>query len=766
MSPTEMMEPCGVHSIDKEKLKQYLIKSVGVGSTNDELVLKQFDEGQSNPTYYLRFGGKEMVLRKKPPGKLLRGAHQIDREFRVMNAVYKAGFPVPRMIDYCKMTSVIGTEFFLMEFLPGRVLNTNMVGLSSRDRRQCLMDATKTLAHLHKLDPNALGLGSYGKNKGFCGRVLSTWSKQYRSAADTNIPEMDQLINWLQNKLPSIKDESTIVHGDYSLSNIMFHPTESKVLAVLDWEISTIGHPLMDFAYLCLFYHSPKEYFVLQQLDDETLQQLFKDFPTEDELVKYYCDLRGIEAPIPNWNFYLALSFFKLTSIVQGVYARSQQGNASSPHASMYGYLIKPLILTALKLAKRSDLTTASMPMTLSPSPKGQETLDRVKDFVRTHVEPREKDYYDHIEKADSPFCIVPLMEEWKAKAKSRGLWNLFLPGISGLSNVDYAHIAEHLGRCPPSSEVFNCAAPDTGNMEVLHMYGDDYQKKTWLQPLLDGKIRSAFCMTEPQVASSDATNMELTIKRDGDYYIVNGRKWWSSGAARPRCAFGIVMGRTGSANTRAHKSHSMIIVPFDTPGVKRVRDLTVFGYNEGPGGHAEMLFDNVRVPLRNLILGEGRGFEIAQGRLGPGRIHHCMRSIGLAERAMELMVKRAAERKPFKKRILEHAVAQHQIADCRIAIDQCRLLTLNAAHMIDRCGAKMARKEIAMIKIAAPRMLCDVIDRAIQIHGGAGVSQDFPLAAWYAAARTLRIADGPDEVHLTSVAKLEIRDQLLKARM
>uniref|UniRef100_H2ZGM9 Aminoglycoside phosphotransferase domain-containing protein n=1 Tax=Ciona savignyi TaxID=51511 RepID=H2ZGM9_CIOSA len=515
----DVMEPKGVHDLNRANLTSYLAKLLNQ-NLSSSLVVKQFKAGQSNPTYYVKFGETELVLRKKPPGQLLYGAHQIGREYKVMDALYKANFPVPRMIGYCKDSTVLGTEFFVMEFLGGRVLSQTMVGLTAKERVKCIKSATKTLAKLHSFNPVALGLDDFGKTTGFCSRVLNTWSKQYYASAHKDIPQMKELITWLTNKLPNITEESSIIHGDYSLNNVMFHPIKSRVLAVLDWELSTIGHPLMDFAYLCLIYHAPTEYFLVQQVDQCELKQLFKDLPSEEELVKYYCKLRGISYPIPNWNFYLSLNFFKLSAIVQGVYSRHLKGNASSPNAAIYEALVTPLIQRALDLTKIEPQTVN---MSLSPSPKGKEVLEKVKKFLKENCEANEKAYNEYVDAQNDPFCVVPLMEEIKAKAKQEGLWNLFLPDVSGLSNVDYAHIAEQLGRSVMNSEALNCSAPDTGNMEVLHMYGSDYQKRKWLQPLLEGKIRSAFCMTEPQVASSDATNMETTITRDGDSYVVNG---------------------------------------------------------------------------------------------------------------------------------------------------------------------------------------------------------------------------------------------------
>lgn len=392
---------------------------------------------------------------------------------------------------------------------------------------------------------------------------------------------------------------------------------------------------------------------------------------------------------------------------------------------------------------------------------------DRVKkkqkqlnEFMEEVVYPNEATYKQQLDQGDSRWEIPPVMEEMKAKAKKRGLWNLFLPESeygAGLTNLEYAPLCEIMGRSPIAPEVFNCNAPDTGNMELLARYGSPEQKEKWLKPLLEGEIRSCFSMTEPDVASSDATNVQGRIEKDGDEYVINARKWWSSGAGDPRCQISIFMGKTDPDASR-HEQQSMILVPLDTPGVKILRTLPVFGYDDAPHGHAEIEFDNVRVPASNLIWGEGKGFAIAQGRLGPGRIHHCMRLIGAAERALELMCKRVKEREVFGKKLADQGVIREWIANSRIDIEQARLLTLKAAYMMDTVGNKEARAEIAMIKVVAPSMALRVIDRAIQAHGAAGVSEDFPLAASWAASRTLRLADGPDEVHRNAIAKLELR--------
>ena len=401
-------------------------------------------------------------------------------------------------------------------------------------------------------------------------------------------------------------------------------------------------------------------------------------------------------------------------------------------------------------------------------SPKTKELQARLLRFMDAHIYPNEAVFQQQLEantQAGKRWTPVPLLETLKDKAKEAGLWNLFLPQDSaeiagvqgaGLTNQEYAPLAEIMGRVGWASEVFNCSAPDTGNMETIARYGTAEHREKWLKPLLNGDIRSAFAMTEPEVASSDATNICTRIERQGDEYVINGHKWWISGAGDPRCAVYITMGKTDPEAAK-HSQQSMVLVPADTPGVRVVRPLTVFGYDDAPHGHMEMYFENVRVPVSNVLLGEGRGFEIAQGRLGPGRIHHCMRLIGQAERALELMCQRASSRVAFGKTIAQQTVTQERIAEARCRIDMARLLTLKAAWMMDTVGNKVARTEIAMIKVVAPKLACDVIDWAIQVHGGGGMSQDFPLAHAYTTARTLRFADGPDEVHRNAIAKWEL---------
>jgi acyl-CoA dehydrogenase len=404
---------------------------------------------------------------------------------------------------------------------------------------------------------------------------------------------------------------------------------------------------------------------------------------------------------------------------------------------------------------------SSEVPSELFPiSSEGREVLSRIRSFMRDRVAPLERLFDEQVAAAANPWLTPPVLDQLKEEARREGLWNLFLAPLSegpALNNLDYAPIAEEMGRIVWASEVFNCNAPDTGNMEVLERYGSPAQKERWLRPLAAGRIRSCFAMTEPQVASSDATNIETRIRRDGDSYVITGRKWWITGALNPRCSIAIVMGKSDPDGPKHHQQ-SMILVPMDAPGLRVLRPLRTFGFDEPSHGHGELAFDDVRVPADNMILGEGRGFEIAQGRLGPGRIHHCMRLIGLASRALEAMCARASSRRTFDRALSEHGVVRRWIAQSRIEIEQARLLVLQAAHRIDQVGAKAARKDIAMIKLAVPQMAQTVIDRAIQVHGGAGLSDDHFLAYAFTGARILRIADGPDEVHAETIAKLELK--------
>ncbi|XP_033494174.2 nephrocystin-3 isoform X1 [Epinephelus lanceolatus] len=756
------------HKFNVDRLQRYLSANSRV-SHNDTLTVRQYSTGQSNPTFLIQTPSNSYVLRKKPPGELLPGAHKVDREYQVQKALFSAGFPVPEPLLHCTDAEVIGTEFYIMEHVKGRIFrDLRIPGVSAAERAALYVAAVEVLAKLHSLDLASMNLEGYGKGSGYCKRQVSTWTKQYNAAAHTDIPAMNQLSDWLIKNLPASDDKVTLIHGDFRMDNLIFHPTETRVIAVLDWELSTTGQPLADFAYFLMPHYWP---IYIKLTSTMGSLQGIEGIPTVGDLTSMYCRCRGIPFALPQLNFYLALSVFKMAGISQGIYTRHLLGNASAPNAAEFGQCVEPLAKVALQLAHRSVAgpTERSDALFLQTA-KGRAVLQQVKDFMRQYVLPAQEEVAEYYSKhAQSPqrWHTPQIIEDLKVKAREAGLWNLFLPAVSGLSQLDYAYIAEETGRCLFAPEVFNCQAPDTGNMEVLHMFGSEEQKKKWLEPLLGGEIRSCFCMTEPDVASSDATNMECTLYRDEDNYVINGKKWWSSGAGNPQCKVAIVMCRSRSQDVSSrHGQHSMILVPMDTPGVKLVRPLTVFGQDDAiHGGHFEVHFENVRVPASNMILGEGRGFEIAQGRLGPGRLHHCMRAVGVAELALELLCERAASRQTFGKKLYQHEVVAHWIAECRLIIEQTRLLTLHAAHALDTLGSRTARKQIAMIKVAAARMACKVVDCAIQVYGGAGVSGDFPLAQMYSYVRTLRIADGPDEVHLSSIAHLELRDQLKKAQ-
>ncbi|XP_064234767.1 acyl-CoA dehydrogenase family member 11 isoform X2 [Aotus nancymaae] len=734
---TDLVEVLPQHKFDRKSLEAYLNQHLpGFGAEREAtLTIAQYRSGQSNPTFYLQKGFQAYVLRKKPPGSLLPKAHKIDREFKVQKALFSIGFPVPKPILYCSDTSVIGTEFYIMEHVQGRIFrDLTIPEVSPAERSALYVAMVETLARLHSLSVQSLPLKGYGIGAGYCKRQVSTWTKQYQATAHQDIPAMQQLSEWLMKNLPDDDNEESLVHGDFRPDNTVFHPKESRVIAVLDWELSTIGHPLSDLAHLLLFYFWPK---TIPLINQGSYIQENSGIPSMEELISIYCRCRGINSILPNWNFFLALSYFKMAGIAQGVYSRYLLGNNSSEDSFLFANIVQPLAETGLQLSKRTFSTALPQIDTRGwlfvQSRKGQEVLIKVKHFMKQHILPAEKEVIEFyvqnensVDKWEKPLVIDKLKE----MAKAEGLWNLFLPALSGLSQLDYALIAEETGKCFFAANVFNCQAPDTGNMEVLHLYGSEEQKKQWLEPLLKGDITSCFCMTEPDVASSDATNIECSIQQDGDSYVINGKKWWSSGAGYPKCKIAIVLGRTQNTSVSRHKKHSMILVPMNTPGVELIRPLSVFGYTDNfHGGHFEIHFNQVRVPATNLILGEGRGFEISQGRLGPGRIHHCMRTIGLAERALQIMCERATQRVAFKKKLFAH---------------------------------------IAMIKVAAPRAVCKIVDRAIQVCGGAGVSQDYPLASMYAITRALRIADGPDEVHLSAIATMELQDQAkeLTARM
>ncbi|XP_077997604.1 acyl-CoA dehydrogenase family member 11-like isoform X2 [Glandiceps talaboti] len=757
------------HRFDVDKLHRYLIDNVPeFPKTNDTFAVRQYSSGQSNPTFYLEKGGKEFVLRKKPPGKLLRGAHQIDREYRIQNALYSVGYPVPRQYLYCTDVSIIGTEFYLMEHVTGRIFRDVMLPECTPAERNALFRALNDVhAKLHQINYKALGLENYGKVGNYCQRQVSTWSKQYRASITSDIESMNKLMDLLPKAFPKEAEPTSIIHGDFKMDNVIFHPTKPVVIAVLDWELSTLGHPIADFSYSCIMFYKPMVFTQMISVPD--------GFPSEEDYVRWYCENIGISSPIPNWDIYMALNLFKLAGIAQGVFARFKAGIASAvkERAEVMEALVQPVADTALYVLTRSgknlweDLqaikSTADIIPTLDPynkSPKGQDIYNRVKKFMEEHVYPAEQVYSKQLENAPVKWFIPQIVDELRAKARKEGLWNLFFKPASGLTQLDYALIAEELGRSPLGPATFNCGAPTAPDIEMLQQCANEEQKKKYLQPLLDGHMTSCFVMTEPDVASSDAVNLKCSIRREGDNYIINGQKWWITGGNDPRLGFVTVMGKTGDDSLPRHHRHSVVIVPVNTPGMKRGRSLLFMGYEDVPFGHIQLDFDNVKVPVSNVLLGEGRGFEVAQSRLGPARLQHCMREIGVAERALEMMCARVHERSPFGKTLARQGVVQHQIAESRIGIEKARLLVLRAAYLQDKYGVKAAKKQISMAFVTTPRTVKQIIDHAIQIHGAAGVSQDYPFWKWFAWARAMQIFDGPDEVHLTAIAKTELQEQ------
>ncbi|EEF45576.1 protein with unknown function [Ricinus communis] len=820
----DLLKPVqAAHELDRDALLRYISSNVADFPVSPStFVVKQFGHGQSNPTFLLEAGNevtvKRYVLRKKPPGKLLQSAHAVDREYMVLRALGEhTDVPVPKVYCLCTDASVIGTAFYIMEYLEGRIfIDPTLPGVAPLRRRAIYLETARVLAALHTADVDAIGLGKYGRRDNYCKRQVERWAKQYIESTgegkSPRYPKMLDLIHWLQQNIPpedSLGASAGIVHGDFRIDNVVFHPTEDRVIGILDWELSTLGNQMCDVAYSCM------AYLVDINLDNPQICKGFEltgipeGIPSQAEYLAEYCSASGKPWPAREWKFYVAFGMFRGASIYAGVHSRWIMGNATGgERARNAGNQANGLIDFAWDFISKKSVLPDQPPSAPTgrgyitqfgrdnevqrlseeggrfvPSKRVLELRKKLIKFMEDHIYPLENEFYK-LAQSSSRWTVHPEEERLKALAKQEGLWNLWIPLDSaerarklifngnnsavssnthdqllgaGLSNLEYGYLCEIMGRSVWAPQVFNCGAPDTGNMEVLLRYGNKEQLLEWLIPLLEGKIRSGFAMTEPQVASSDATNIECSIRRKGDSYIINGKKWWTSGAMDPRCRVLIVMGKT-DFNAAQHKQQSMILVDIQTPGVQIRRPLMVFGFDDAPHGHAEISFENVCVPAKNILLGEGRGFEIAQGRLGPGRLHHCMRLIGAAERGMQLMVQRALSRRVFGKLIAEHGSFRSDIAKCRVEVEETRLLILEAADQLDRLGNKKARGTIAMAKVAAPNMALKVLDMAMQVHGAAGLSSDTVLAHLWATARTLRIADGPDEVHLGTIAKLELQ--------
>ncbi|GMH42455.1 hypothetical protein BSKO_10374 [Bryopsis sp. KO-2023] len=778
-------------AMDEKSLLRYLKKDhPDFFHTTRDLKILQLTYGQSNPTYIVQGDRVSCVLRKRPPGKLLASAHDVRREYTILKALEGTRIPVPCTLGFCSDESVVGTSFYLMEHVAGTVYSdANLPMLAPIERQEIYSDIAATLGALHDIRPSSVGLQNYGRSKDYCRRQVNRWWRQFQASVD-GVPESSvvNLKDWLLSRIPQCDadpGEGCIAHGDFKVDNFIFSKSRPrKIKAVLDWELSTLGNPWADVAYCCLPYYMPSVPF-LPALSNPHPQGV----PSESKFLELYCKARrNISPPTPtDWAFYKCLSLFRLASIVQGVGARAKQGNASSKVASSLGSaeVVNTIVGRGLLIAQQNDPMPKNMPQFdnagssgFEPSGRVRTIAQKLRNFMNEKIFPAEPDWEEHC-KSDNRWDIPPLLEELKSDAKKCGLWNLWLPADTaesikelvnelhgpeqgklllgpGLSNLEYAHLSEIMGACFWASEVFNCSAPDTGNMELLARFGSREQKIKWLLPLLEGKIRSCFGMTERMVASSDARNIQSAIVQSGEEYILNGRKWWTSGALHPFCEVCIFMGKTDfSAPT--YKQQSMVLVPMKSPGIRVIRPMLVYGYDDAPEGHAEIVFENVRVPRSNVMWGEGRGFEMAQARLGPGRLHHCMRLVGLAERSMTLMKDRAHNRTAFGGPLASNPAVRIKLAECRVDIEAARLLVLNAANDLDKFGNKAARVQISAAKIFVPRAVCRVIDYAVQLHGGSGVSDDTPLARMWVIARTIRIADGPDEVHLATVGRLEL---------
>jgi alkylation response protein AidB-like acyl-CoA dehydrogenase/aminoglycoside phosphotransferase (APT) family kinase protein len=800
-----------------------------LGQSQSIRSVKKFSGGQSNFTYLIDTGESQLVLRKQPNGNLLsNGAHQVDREALIMTGMRREGrgvVPLPEIYAIESDASIIGTKFFLMEFAPGAIYrDPRLPGLNPTLRDVVYRDMARVLARIHTVDYRNV-VPSGGKStqkitvKSFCERQINIWGQQYEKSIvnNTRVAAMDALQEWLRNNVPASStpnaNNMSILHGDFRVDNIIYNNElggsavgdATSVRSVIDWELSSVGVAAADLAYSCLGYYLPPTGFLkaFSMLGNGGLPD---GIPTVADYVETYrreVAARGGTVYVPSvdgqeWCYYLCLGLFRIGSIAAGVFARAKQGNASSGREALVFQDAVPLLAeTGLQLIKSLSNKKNSVQEVdgdfEDASEFAKDLLRRLRRFVLEEVVPAEEELTDHSLNSSGVWpnrgnrWVQPqAMTRLISLAQSQGLWNLWLtdhmasvlikrhpqwpwerilPHGHGLSHSDYAYIAMETGRSLFGAQSVNCSAPDTGNMEIIAMFGTNEQQEMWLLPLLLGKIRSCFGMTEPEVASSDPTQLRSSASKathTANGWVVNGRKWWTTGACDERCAVCIFVATT-SVSGPAHQRHSFFLIPMDTPGVTVVRPLTVFGYDDAPQGHAETLFENVLLSSDALLFKEGHGFALAQNRLGPGRLHHCARLVGHSERALLEAVKRGSTRKAFGKALLDLGGNEEKLARCRVALNQAKLTVLTAAKELDLRDKQaipklrpQALEALAVCKIAVPRATEECLDFAVQIHGGGGLSSDHTLAAMWAAARTLRLVDGPDEVHLRTLSKME----------
>ena len=817
------------------RIKNYTSKN------NVNISIKQFSHGQSNPTYLIEFpqSSTKYVLRKMPPGKLLKGAHRVDREAKVMSALYKSinyDVKIPEILDICEDSSILGTPFYICEHVSGIIhRDPQMHNIQPQERAKAYHEMFRMLANIHCSSINSLGLDKFGHKDNCNSRQLKIWNKQYqigiRICPSASVIEVENLHKWLNNHIP-LCDKSgsyfggsgaTLIHGDYRMDNIIFNSIHSsEILAVLDWELSTIGDPMADLAYACLTHYLPYKGFLKQfalikgpyQPESSGNSQIdIEGIPSVATMrASYFQTVNNLGKSVPepskvDWIFYVCLGLYRMACIASGVYIRSKSGQASQgSKAAAYGDAVLLLAKRALEIIATVEnsnsyisntvIKTSSNVVGYVASERCKKVLHQLKQFNDELVIPKEREMqaYYYSDKRWNEDKNSPIL---RATAKKKGLWNLFIPPTMlenlknehpswtwnemvphdpAFSNLDYAHLAIESGRSLYCASLINCAAPDTGNMEILAKVGSALQREKYLKNLLLSRTRSCFGMTEPGISSSDPTQLSATATQQNDgSYIINGNKWWTTGAMHPNCDVCLFIARTEDDTKPMHKRHSLFAVPMTSNGIIVQRSLTVFGYEDAPGGHVLVEFRNVRVSSDALLGKRGEAFKYAQLRLGPGRLHHCARLIGMGERALEMTVERGSLRTAFGRPLLQLGGNSERLARCRIALRSARSSVLEAAAAIDTDisnGLQEGRMSsdcrlaLAICKVLVPENMSMVLDFAVQIHGGGGLSADSPLASMWAACRTLRLVDGPDEVHLRSIAKIEVKRQIQSSKV